>query len=354
MYTIISNSGQRIDINPTSVCPLGPSDIRNLEIDKTSTVPLKLLSNIAYVNGEKKIGNISVDTNMVFDKPTSIYALVQGGWLPLPFAIPARFLVDRNVIIILRKIREGIITTNFESFQWWISFLNKSPVAFNPLPFAFEAGFRRKPTLAEFKSAFDDGVSVLLEAIPNCHVVQFENANYKGAYALLESFDRRNEHEVAFLQATCPLVVHRSNRRIGAKILEKIIQTADLYNVKRSSLATIVVLSCLYEDVHGTFSSIGRQILKPKRVYSEADAFNALCDLRHIEIAAASLVYFKQEAFFLCTCDRALALLWSALSPHGKLSSGKTITLEFDLTADLFARLNDSDLLKIKNRLNAN
>lgn len=343
--------GRSIEIVPTFVRPLGPSEIHFLEADETSALEMEIEANEAVVDGEKKLGLAKIKANVSFNKPPLVYALVQGGWLPLPFATPPRYLVDRNVVIALRKIREGKVVANAESLQWWIKFISEGGGIFNPLPFAFEAGFRRKPTMAEFMSAYDEGADELLHALPGCHIVKFSDINYRAAYAQLEAFDDRYEREVRFLQVTCPLVAQRHSRRTEVEVAKAIVRTADKCEVNRASLPVLAVFSCLYEDVHGTPPSIGREVLKPKTAYTEADAFNAISDIRHIEIAAAGQTYFKQEAFALCTCDRALALLWSALSLRGEFPSRRDIEFRFELTTDLFSRLTEVELLELKSLL---
>lgn len=343
--------GRTIDIVPTYVYPLGADDIRKLEENDTSALELEIVGDNAVIDGTVSAGRATVKAKVAFNKPTTIFALVNGGWLPLPFTIPARFLVDRNVVISLRKIREGKVAANAQALQWWTNFFAQGSGMFNPLPYAFEAGYRRKPTMAEFVSAFDEGASELREALPKCHIVKFEDAHYRAAYAQLEAFDERNERETTFLQEVCPLVVQRVPRHAEAEMAEAITRTADKCKLNRASLVTLAVLSCLYEDVHGIPPAIGRQILKPKPAYSDADAFNALSDLRHIELAVAAQASFKQEAFSLSTCDRPMALLWSALSARGTCSSDGAIELTFDLTNDLFSRLSEDELLNLKQLL---
>jgi hypothetical protein len=343
--------GRSIDVIPTFIHPLGADGIRKLEEDDTAALELTLEGENAIVDGVASPGRATVKTKVSFNNPTTIFALVRGGWLPLPFAIPARFLVDRNVVISLRKIREGKVAANAQALQWWTKFFAEGSGMFNPLPYAFEAGYRRKPTLDEFVSAFDEGASELRDALPKCHIVEFEDTHYRAAYAQLEAFDERNERETKFLQAVCPLVVQRVPRRTETEVAEAIVIAADKCELNRASLVTLAVLSCLYEDMHGTTPAIGRRILKPRSAYSEADAFNALSDLRHIELAVAGQACFKQEAFSLCTCDRPMALLWSALSARGELSSDGAIEFEFDLTNDLFSRLSEDEILDLKQLL---
>lgn len=345
------DDGRSIDIVPTFVRPLGAKEIREFEEDDTSAFELMLEGKNAIIDGVASPGLATVKAKVAFHNPATIFALVRGGWLPLPFAMPARFLVDRNVVILLRKIREGKAVANAQALRWWTKFFAEGAGTFNPLPYAFEAGCRRKPTMAEFMSAFDEGASELSDALPKCHIVKFEETHYRAAYAQLEAFDERNERETKFLQAACPLVVHRVPRRAEADVAQVIIKIADGFKLNRGSLVILAALSCLYEDIHGMTAAIGRRILKPRSVYSEADAFNALSDLRHIELAVAGQAYFKQEAFSLCTCDRPMALLWSALSARGDSAPNGSTEFTFNLTRDLFSRLSDDELLNLKKML---
>jgi hypothetical protein len=348
-----SDSGQSVVFVPRHVKPLGLGMLRSLLLDNKAAVGLEMEAENPLVNGAQQTGIAKVKAKIVFNEPPTIYALLHGGWLPLPFAMPQRFLVDRNVVISLSKIRRGDIATTGEVLQWWLRFFAQGTALFNPLPYAFEAGFRRKPTMTEFVAAYKEGAEEIHQAVPSCGIVRFSKMHYRDVYALLEAFDRRSNGESKFLQEVCSLVLDRVPRKKEREIAIAILSTADRYGLSRASLVVLAVLSCLYEDVHGNFQSIGRLLIKPKKIYTEADAFNALSDLRHVELAAAGQVYFQREAFALCTCDRAIALLWCALSLRGESPAGVGVEFTFDLTKNLFPRLGDSEIYELKALLNA-
>lgn len=344
-------SGRRMELVPNYVYPLELADIRKLEINDKSALKIQLEAKDVFIDGQHQVGRMTMQAKVTFSKPTTIFSLVLGGWLPMPFVIPARFLVDRNVVISLRKIRESKVAANADALLWWTKLFEGGSGIFNPLPFAYEAGFRRKPTFSEFVSAYDEGRWELLDALPNCHIVKFDDAHYRAAYTQLEAFDFRNERELSFLIETCPLVAQRVSRRDEAEVVKFILYAANKYGVSRTSFSVLAILSCLYENVQGILPSIGRQILKPKPTYSEANAFNALSDLRHIELTAICQAVFKEEAFSLCTCDRAIPLFWSSLSPRGQSSSGGEVELSFDLTSELFPRLCDDEIFGLRKLL---
>jgi hypothetical protein len=345
--------GRSVEIVPSHVVPFGAADIERLENDPGAALQLQLHGDDLIADGLSQPGRATVKAKVTFHRSPLIYALVPGGWVPLPFTEPPRFLVDRNVVISLRKIREGRTVASSEALDWWTRFFRQGTGIFNPLLFAYEGAFQRKPTMAEFVSAYEEGVSELTRALPECHVVTFADEQYRAAYQQLEAFDERNGCEISFLQAACPLVAQRVSRREEVDLTSRVLALAQKCNVSSRSLVLLAALSCVYENIRGTPLSIGRRLLKPRIRYFEQDAFNALSDLRHIELAAAGQLYLRNQAFSLCTCDRALALMWAALSPRGESRPGGPIDLEFDLTRDLFARLDDAELLALAQRLAA-
>jgi len=342
------DSGDSIEFVPKLVHPLGVAELRALHQDGQTAVELQLEADDPTVNGELQVGRARVKAKVSFNEPPIVFALVRGGWLPFPFAMPPRFLVDRNVVISLRKLRLGQTLSRGQALEWWTKFFEQGSALFNPLPYAFESGHRRKPTMAEFVAAYGEGVAELRENLPKCEIVRFQDAHYRAAYAQFEAFDRRNERESEFLLRTSALVAERVPRQQERKVLHSIMNAADHLGVVRAAPVTLAVLSCLFEDVHGNLPSIGRQIIKPKRAYTATDSFNAISDLRHIELAAAGQVYFGEDAFALCTCDRAIALLWCALSLRGESPTGGAIEFTFDLTTDLFPRLAEKEILELK------
>lgn len=344
------DSGDIVEFVPRFTHPLGAAELHLLH-KQTAAVDLQFEADDPSINGKHQPTRATVRTTVTFGKRPVIFSLVKGGWLPLPLAIPPRFLVDRNVVIALRKIRLGQLALEEQEIKWWLQFFEQGSAIFNPLPYAFEAGHRRKPTMEEFVAAYDEGVAELSRSFPKCEVVSYQSVNYQGAYAQLEAFDERNAAETEFLRRTCELVADRVPRRKESEALKRIVDAADGVGVPRASLAVLGVISCLFEDLHGAAPLIGRKIIKPRKQYSAADAFNALNDLRHIELAVAGQAYFGDHAFYLCTRDRPIAMLWCALSPRGTSPAGGALEFTFDLTRDLVPRLKDDEILELKSLL---
>jgi hypothetical protein len=146
------------------------------------------------------------------------------------------------------------------------------------------------------------------------------------------------------------LISNRIPRNNEKSIIDKIHLEAKQFGVRLNSIVFISALSCIYDDPHGILFSIGRKLLKPKIKYEMPDAFNAISDLRNIELAAAGMTYFPENPFALATCDYALASLWCAISLRGLPASGK-LEFHFNLTKELFPRLSDIDLKNMENLL---
>ena len=346
------DNDRSVEIVPDYVHPLGTEELAVLAADASSPLKLKIEGGSVLLDGIAKDGRATVTATINFAEKTSIFALVPGGWLPLPCVIPPRFLVDRNVVINLRDIRLGTANAEAKSIEWWTKLLDSNGSAvFNPLPFAFEAGFRRKPTMSEFRLAYEEGAHEIRHALPSSKVVTLGELGCRAGYKQLETFDQRAAKEVAFLQEVSPLNIATSSRQRQEQLSTEVLRLADKHHLTRGSLPVLIALSCVYEDMTGSTRSIGRRLLKPSAKYSEADAFNAISDLRHIEIAAAGQVYFQDESFSLCTSDKGLAMLWSALSLRGESLPNDSIEFTVDLTPSLFARLSAPEIEHLRNRL---
>ena len=153
--------------------------------------------------------------------------------------------------------------------------------------------------------------------------------------------------EAAFLRAVVPLVVDRRSTSDLPRAAREIAEVARLHGVSTRSLLGLTVLSCLYEDLQGNGYPIGRKILKPKRDYGAKAAYNAISDLRHLELLIAPRLIAPTSTWSLCTCDKALALLWCAASPHdAKLVDGE---LNFSIVFDerMFPRATTPELKRL-------
>lgn len=351
MFRAECEEGRTLEFVPKHIEPLGILELLATLGNEQHSYQLRFAVDNPIVDGKQLDGDATVNARINFNEPPIPFALIQGGWLPIPLVIPPRFLVDRNVVAHLKKLKNGAINDNLRAFQWWMRFFSEGSATFNPLPYAWEGRLRKTPTFSEFVSSFEEGVSELRSSLPNSGVITYGPKQYQAAYQMLQEFLPRTLTEGEFLCSVCPLLADRAKRSSEKQLLNTLIQEAQKHGVALNSLVFITVLSCLYEDLKGQTFSIGRKLLKPKRLYSAEDAFNALSDLTNIELAAAGHVYFGDESFSLSTSDHALASLWCAISARGESSEGKEIQFTFDLTKELFPRLTESEIFGINTLL---
>ena len=207
------------------------------------------------------------------------------------------------------------------------------------------------PSYREFVSAFDEGANELRLALPNVDIVHFDKHAYDVAYGELQQLCTRNLREQAFLLEVIPMVLNRLSGARQKTIVKDIFIVADNNRLQRQSFVVLATLSCVFEDASGAAFQIGRRVLKPMVQYADADAYNAISDLRNIELTAVTQALFPNEPFALCTNDRAVAYLWSALAPKANLREDKSFGLTFDISTELLPRLTNEEIAEIKLQL---
>ena len=251
--------GRTIEFIPKFAYPLGVQELRSLGSSEIESIDLEFQTDDPVVDGKKQSGTTRLTSSIKFNEDTKIFGLVTGGWLPLPFVTPQLFLVDRNVVIALKKLNDGRTFGDAKSFQWWTKFFDEGAATFNPLPYAFESGLRRVPTKAEFRASFEEGVAELEKAFPKCTIITYDNRVYDAVYTQLRSFDERGQKELEFLLEVCPIVSDRKSEKDEQAALQLILQSAKERGLAQGSFVLLAALSCLFEVVGGSQSqSVGK------------------------------------------------------------------------------------------------
>lgn len=107
----INEDGETVTFRPQSFDPLSCEDFVAAELGANNLYPMsahvldvEIIAPDGSVTKEKS-GKVSMPIN--FKKGIQVYALVEGGWLPVPFTSNWAFLVDRNVIGRIEQISKG-------------------------------------------------------------------------------------------------------------------------------------------------------------------------------------------------------------------------------------------------------
>lgn len=345
------HDGRTLEVSPTTFEPLTAAQLEHAIQYPGAPLDLAFHGIDAVVDGEPVATSGRVTTKVTFPHSPAPYALVARGWLPMPFATPQHFLVDRNVVAILKSIRARGPRPDDASFVWWTQLFEGATSLFNPLLYAYEGQYRRTPTMEEFITAFHAGVAELQQSFPRATVVQYEQQHFESAFEQLQALDACGSRDTQFLLKAIPLVLHRVPRKREQAVQAQVLNLARDLGVLLSSPIVLAVLSVLYEDVHGIAPSYGRRLLKPTASYTAGDAYNAVSDLRHIELAALSQAVLPDKAFALCTSDRGIALFWSALECRGVATEDSQLSLWYSLGTDLLPRLSEVEVKSVMQAL---
>ncbi len=352
-WTVKVDTGDEFRFRPEFVTPFGFQDLMTiLNPSKGATEPVthhvELFATHATIN-ENEItgtGRVRMTARMGFNEKASVYALVMGGWLPPGICPNNRFLVDRNVVSLLKQMAQRPDDLPPAQRDYWLRFFEDPEIMLNPLPFAFEGRDRRRPSKAEFIAEFEEGQRAIRAAMPLAQVTTYAAPHFDGSYALLESLKKHEARETTFLLEVVPIIQDRPGVAKTLRAENRVIEAARRHNVSLGSLVVVAALSCIYEGDLGI--SPARRVLKPSPAYGKEEAYNALADLRHLELKLAGAKAIGDGEFALCTADEGLALFWCGL-PCALKEDGRTFRSQ--LTLDLFPRLNESGLSRLGNRL---
>jgi hypothetical protein len=340
MLRHVAENGEVTDIFPQYSKPLKYSDV--VENHNDHHIEFVGESIIQKDSFKEKVSH-TISSTINFRNPTSIYALVEGGWLPLPFVQPPNFLFDRNVISTLAKIVDGSIRQDVYHTNWWLSFLNNSAIIINPILYAWEGDSRKIPTYPEFCDHFYKGSKLISAVLPKANINKFQDEHFKAAYTTVLDLSKLQKKEVKFLLHAVPLIINRAPTSKLKQYWQNLANKARELRLNNRSLAVIVAYSCLFERQDGSGCLVGRRILKPRKGYTEQDAYNALSDLRALELFICSCG-LEQKPMSLCTCDRAITAFWCLINPHSIMYENGKFTYSVTFSEDLFPRLHSEEI----------
>ena len=289
-------------------------------------------------------------------EPVIAYGLVDGGWLPLPWANKRMALLDRNVVIRLEQVQATHTGENPALLTQWLG-LDSETVS--PLLFALEGSKRRPPSEFEVRAELARAHKVLKNLLPGAKVQKVRPFNRQALYRmLLEHADFRARASRLLLKAA-PLVAERvkPSRRLALETTLSGLAAGE--GVRRGCLVFLALLSCVYDSkpasTHRT-AAPGRAVLKPAKNYTEEAAYNALSDLFFLELMFNFQALFPEMHPVLYTADAGLAAFWAALQPCRRelahLPNGKSrTTVTFDMHGGLYPDLTIDGVEQLSKRI---
>jgi len=240
-------------------------------------------------------------------------SLQRGGWLPSGLAVSrpgVTVLPDRNVVSQIKTRYEGgAVVAPSRDF---LDMLADLEVRINPLLFAMEGNDRGIPAPALVAAQLEQAVALIGKALPKATLAISEQS-LAGALGLIEDTRPGLARKQAFLLEIAPALVSPTSRALLDTRWQEVLEAADRHQVPRNSLVVLAALSAVAVPNSG---SPAKKLLKFRPIYTAGDAYNALADLRSLEILINLFALFPYERVALFTADRALALFWAGIQAH--------------------------------------
>jgi hypothetical protein len=296
--------------------PLGFADLASIsdQLGQPVTLPLQIVD-VRITAG--RVGNLgpgdiaTASGTLESTLASRTLALVMGGWMPSGIAARnAVLLPDRCTMGSIRKrFVGGARTPNVQ--RDFLDFLANEPVRINPMLYVMEGSSgRASPDAEEVANLFDNACKKIEEALPRAIIVTNRGAAIEAIHSLIVDSAEDFAARMSFLRAAMPLLANPTGRAARAGIWEQLIKLAREHGIATSSILFTAVLSATSATLR---CNPARTLLKPKSIYRERDAYNALSDLRALDMLIRASAFFPAENMAILTDDKALALLWTGL-----------------------------------------
>jgi len=243
--------------------------------------------------------------------------LVRDGWLPSGVALQDDIIVlpDRCTVSELAGRFRGGKKTD-EGDKDFLDLFADQPVRINPLFFALEGNLRRNPSPEVIEQQLDHACSVISAALPLAQLVP-GRSGLQGVIGIVNDTDAGMARKQALLVRLAPLLrAPVASRRVEQRWNE-VLAIADECDVPRRSLVVLAALSAVCVP---NGKSPAKRLLKLNEAdYSLEHAYNALADLRSLEVLMHLFAMFPKEKLMLCTGDKDLALFWAGIRASAHL-----------------------------------
>lgn len=296
---------------------LGYADLIGHTLGTPLVMPLRLV-NARVV--ESNLLDLSLETQVsvsaVLDSPYSSRALglVRDGWLPSGIAFSDSMIVlpDRCVFSELAgRFRAGE-KTKLEDKDF-LDFLIGRKVRINPLLYVLEGNLKRNPDDASIEHQLDVATKIINAALPLAQIVPNGRDGLEGVRGLIRDSEAGMARKQEFLTRLAPkLRAPIAARRVN-EVWDEVLATAKACEVPVRSLVVLAALSTVCVP---NGKSPAKGLLKFNvRKYTVEDAYNALADLRSLEVLMHLFAAFPDEEILLCTGDKDLVLFWAGIKP---------------------------------------
>lgn len=302
-----------IAVTNVQVKPRGYEELASATLHRPVKIPLEVFNGRIVdtdIDGIDTRQYAHFSTTLESPFTSKAIALVRGGWLPSALASMrsnAVILPDRNIISELagrfQKGRKVGLQADF------LDLFADEPIRINPLLAALEGNGRALPEPAAAQAQLEEAVAKVRSALPSA-TIMVGPKSIDGLLGLIEDSREGMVRKQALLCRLAPALAAPVARRNTDSRWNEAMTAADDLRVPRDSILMAAVLSAI---VNPSGHCAAKRLLKFRAGYSEAHAYNALSDLRSLEILMYCFAYFPDYDTQLCTADRSLALFWVGL-----------------------------------------
>ncbi|MGC9370855.1 MAG: hypothetical protein ACP5DX_15055 [Paracoccaceae bacterium] len=319
-----------IAFSDVDIKPLDFEQLVQARLHENITIPLEMFNGKVIdtnIEGVDKSKYAHVRTVLESPFTSTVIGLVRGGWLPSALgAYRGRTvsLIDRNVVTEIVSRFEGGEKKGREPD--FLDMFSDQKVRINPLLYAMEGNAREIPGPELAKAQLNEVIAKLKAALPKADL-QIGPESLKGIVGLIEDTRTSMGQRQAFLLRLAPSLKAPIARKHLEQRWDEVLDAADACGVPPNSLVVLAALSCV--AVPGG-ASPAKALLKFKDGYDAGDAYNALADLRSLEVLVHIFTIFPDEDVQLCTADKNLALFWTGIRASNFTRSGPRVSFDLD------------------------
>ncbi|MCZ2498916.1 hypothetical protein GN316_19305 [Xylophilus sp. Kf1] len=321
-----SPTGRRAAFAGVEFTPLRYADLVDKKLSDKVVIPLNwkhakvIESNIPEIELDKfASGNATIESTYT----SKSIGLVKGGWLPSGLAVRQDMIVlpDRCTITELKgRFCDGVKKNSDD--KDFLDFFEGEGIRINPLLYALEGNLRRNPTPHEIKQQLEEVSAALRIALPKAELVPGDGG-LQGVVGIVQDTLASTEQKQTFLMRMAPKLQPPTSASKKAQLWDEALAVAQECGIQKKSLVVLAVLSSISVPMG---NSPAKRLLKPSLNYSAEDAYNALADLRSLEMLLCLFGLFPYQRIMLCTGDKNLALFWAGIRASNFAWAGKAAT----------------------------
>lgn len=305
-------TGRVAEFEVSAFEPLSWADLIDRKLGTASPVALRVKAGMVRKSTIAEIAEGSnVEINSVLNSPmTSLHlALVPGGWLPAGLALDVGGLMfpDRCTLAELKgRYKPGRTKKLAADF---IDLFHQEGTRINPLLQALEGNSRSYPDRSDIAAQMAEATAQFRAALPKCNVVGDAPAVIDAIAGLSQSLRATAEGSMRFLMEIAPLLRHDVSKARLEGVLRQIVSIAVKNGLPMRHLAVLAAFSAA--SLQGRSNPARGALKLNERPYTRQHAFNAMADLRALQLFGFSLAMFPGARPMLVTGDKDLALVWA-------------------------------------------